>query len=131
MLRGEHRLPVGVGPVGIGLDHQCGVAVDHPVHEHLHPAGIEHGRGIALAHQQGFVELGQRVGVTQVAGDLHPAQQVAFLLQLVQQFHLVQIAVHVVQAGQPMAGAVAQPLRNACLSRSRSPGLRAGGGRRR
>ncbi len=97
----EKRRAAGVRS-GIGLQHEGGSAVDHAIHEHLHAATPQHVAVVLGAHVQRLIHTSDRVGVLKMHRHFDTAEEFPFRFQLSQQLKLIEVAVHVMEAGDPV-----------------------------
>ena len=105
LLRREQRLAAPVRPVGIGLDHHRRPAVEHAVIEQLDHAGataIRNGSVSAIA--DALSSMSSVMKFLKWNGIWARQQQAALGLDLGQQFELVEVAVHVLDRGDAVAG---------------------------
>ncbi len=83
---------------------------DDAIHEDLDEIGPEQIRVPATAHLDGVGEIRERPAGQHTERHAPADRQLTGLLDLTQQFELVEIAVHIVEAGDAERGAIGQSL---------------------
>ena len=108
LLLTEQRVAVMVRFVRIAAQHERRARVEYAVHEQLDPVAPQPVRSPGAAHVFGLFKVGELLVVLVVERHLDAAGQSVLLLKLVQQFALVDRAVHVVDRGDAERGAIVQ-----------------------